>query len=48
MNEDDEKRTAAYIAKITALMCVRKTKLKKLHARIAPVSRIGDDSDSGG
>ncbi len=45
MNEDDEKRTAAHIAKITALMCVRNTMLEDIHAGPTPVTRTGDYSD---
>jgi hypothetical protein len=45
MNEADEKRIAARLAKIMAVMCVRNTKLEDLHAGLAPVTRAGDYSD---
>ena len=47
MNENDEERIAAHLAKTTALTCVPNTKLEKLHAGSAPVGRTGDDSDCG-
>jgi hypothetical protein len=45
MNEDDEKRIAAKLARILAMLCVRNTQLETLHAGPAPVTRTGDYSD---
>lgn len=45
MNESDEKRIAAKLAKILGLMCVRNTKLEDLHAGISPITNTGDYSD---
>lgn len=45
MTAEREKRTAANLAKIMAMMCVRNTKLEDLHAGIVPTTRIGDYSD---
>jgi len=45
MNEADEKRIAAKLAKTLAMLCVRNTKLEDLHAGITPVSKTGDHSD---
>ena len=46
MNDDNERRIAARLAKAMALMCVRNgTMLEDLHAGIVPVSRTGDFSD---
>ena len=45
MNEDDEKRMAAKLARIVAILCVRNTQLETLHAGAAPVTRTGDYSD---
>ena len=45
MNDADEKRIAANLAKTLAMLCVRNTKLEDLHAGITPVSRTGDSSD---
>ena len=45
MHESDEERIAANLAKIVAMMCVRNTRLEKLHAGVAPVSKTGDFSD---
>lgn len=45
MNESDEKRIAAKLAKILGLMCVRNTKLEDLHAGISPITHTGDYSD---
>ncbi len=42
MNENDEERIAAHLAKITALMCVRNTQLEDIHTGLVPVSRTGD------
>ncbi|MEQ9209798.1 MAG: hypothetical protein RLN96_08150 [Pseudomonadales bacterium] len=41
---DDERRIAASLAKIMAMMCVRNTKLEDIHAGIVPVSKTGDFS----
>ncbi len=45
MTKDSEKRIAASIAKIMAVMCVRNTKLEDIHAGTVPVSKTGDFSD---
>ena len=45
MNDADEKRIAAKLAKTLAMLCVRNTKLEDLHAGITPVSKTGDYSD---
>jgi len=45
MNDADEKRIAAKLARILAMLCVRNTKLEDLHAGITPASRTGDYSD---
>ena len=45
MNEDDEKRIAAKLARIMATLCVRNTRLETLHAGLTPVTRTGDYSD---
>ena len=45
MNEDDEKRIAADMAKIMAMMCVRNTMLGAIHSGLSPVTRTGDYSD---
>ncbi len=45
MNENDEKRIAASLAKIMTMMCVRNTKIENLHAGVEPVSKTGDFSD---
>lgn len=45
MNHDDEKRIAAKLAKIMAMLCVRNTQLETLHAGLSPVTRTGDYSD---
>jgi len=45
MNDADEKRIAAKLARILALLCVRNTKLEDLHAGITPVSKTEDYSD---
>ena len=47
MNEDDEERIAAHLAKTMAMMCVRNTELKNIHAGLTPVTRTGDYSDDG-
>jgi len=45
MNEDDETRIAAKLARIMAMLCVRNTKLETLHSGLTPVTRTGDYSD---
>ncbi|MGX0904761.1 hypothetical protein ACSSV8_003355 [Roseovarius sp. MBR-79] len=45
MNEEDEKRIAAYLAKAMAIICVRNSRLEDLHAGQVPTSRTGDGSD---
>jgi len=45
MNEADEIRIAAKLAKVLAMMCVRNTILEDLHAGIHPISETGDYSD---
>ena len=45
MNEDDEKRIAANLARIMAMLCVRNTRLETLHSGLTPVTRTGDYSD---
>ncbi len=45
MNEDDEKRIAAQLAKAIAVICVRNSRLEDLHAGQLPISRTGDGSD---
>jgi hypothetical protein len=45
MNEEDEKRIAARLAKVMAMMCVRNTKLEDIHTGVVPVTKIGDYSD---
>lgn len=45
MNKDDEKRVAATLARIMAMLCVRNTQLETLHAGLSPVTRTGDYSD---
>lgn len=45
MNQDDERRIAARMAKTLAMMCVRNTGLEALHAGIVPVTHAGDYSD---
>ena len=45
MNEDDEQRIAAHLAKTIAMMCVRNTILEDIHAGLTPVTRTGDYSD---
>ena len=45
MNRDDEKRIAANLARIMAMLCVRNTQLETLHAGPTPVTRTGDYSD---
>lgn len=45
MRPTDEERIAANLAKIMAMICVRKTRLEDLHAGTVPVTRKGDYSD---
>ena len=45
MNEDDEQRIAAHLAKTITMMCVRNTILEDIHAGLTPVTRTGDYSD---
>ncbi|WP_247651347.1 hypothetical protein [Roseovarius autotrophicus] len=45
MNKDDEKRIAAKLARIMAMLCVRNTQLETLHAGLGPITRTGDYSD---
>ena len=45
MDPDDEKRIAAKLAKIMAMLCVRNTQLETLHAGLTPITRTGDYSD---
>ena len=45
MNENDEERVAAHLAKTMAMMCVRNTELENIHAGLTPVTRTGDYSD---
>ena len=45
MRKADEKRVAARLAKVMAMMCVRNTKLENIHAGVAPVTKTGDYSD---
>ena len=45
MTPDDEKRVAANLARIMAMLCVRNTRLETLHAGLTPVTRTGDYSD---
>ena len=45
MNKDDEKRIAAKLAKIMAMLCVRNAQLETLHAGLGPITRTGDYSD---
>jgi len=45
MRKVDEKRIAAELAKVMAMMCVRNTKLEDIHAGVVPITRTGDYSD---
>ena len=45
MNKDEEKRVAARLARIMAMLCVRNTQLETLHAGLGPITRAGDYSD---
>ena len=45
MNRDDEKRIAAKLARIMAMLCVRNTHLETIHAGRTPITRTGDYSE---
>ncbi len=45
MNEDNETRVAANLAKVMAMTCVRNTMLEDIHAGLTSVTRTGDYSD---
>ncbi|MFD1511017.1 hypothetical protein [Lacimonas salitolerans] len=45
MKPDDEKRVAANLARIMAMLCVRNTQLETLHAGLSPITRTDDYSD---
>ncbi|MCC5993905.1 MAG: hypothetical protein JJT99_15435 [Rhodobacteraceae bacterium] len=45
MKPEDEKRVAANLARIMAMLCVRNTQLERLHAGLGPITRTGDYSD---
>lgn len=45
MKKEDERRIAARLAKVMAMMCVRNTKLENIHAGIVPATKTGDYSD---
>lgn len=45
MNDADEARIAARLAKLMAMICVRNTGIEDLHAGTVPVTRTGDFSD---
>lgn len=45
MNKDAEKRVAARLAKIMAMLCVRNTHIENIHAGLTPVTHTGDWSD---
>ncbi|MCC6006254.1 MAG: hypothetical protein JJU40_01090 [Rhodobacteraceae bacterium] len=45
MTPEDDKRIAAKLASIMAMLCVRNTQLETLHAGPAPITRTGDYSD---
>ena len=45
MNRDAEKRIAAKLAKIMAMLCVRNTHIENIHAGLTPVTHSGDWSD---
>ena len=45
MNKDDERRVAARLARIMAMLCVRNTQLETLHSGLGPITRTGDYSD---
>jgi hypothetical protein len=45
MTPDDERRIAAQLARLMAVICVRNSRLEDLHAGRMPVSLTGDGSD---
>ena len=45
MTPDDERRIAAQLARLMAVICARNSRLEDLHAGRVPVSRTDDDSD---
>ncbi len=45
MNQADEEKIAAQLAKAMAMICVRNTMLEDLHAGKVPVTKRGDFSD---
>ena len=45
MSQESEKRMAADMAKIMAMLCVRNTRLENIHTGIVPASNTGDFSD---
>ena len=45
MTPEDEKRIAAKLAKIMAMLCVRNTHLETIHAGKTPITQTGDYSD---
>ncbi|MEE4279149.1 MAG: hypothetical protein V2I82_11840, partial [Halieaceae bacterium] len=45
MDEGSEKRIAAELAKVMAMVCVRNGRLEDLHAGRSPATRAGDYSD---
>lgn len=45
MTPDDERRIAAQLARLMAVICVRNSRLEELHAGRVPVSLRGDGSD---
>lgn len=45
MDQNDEQRVAARLAKTMAMLCVRNTHLETIHAGKIPVTRTGDWSD---
>ncbi len=45
MKEADEKRIAARLAKLMAIICVRNTRIEDLHSGTVPVTHTGDFSD---
>ena len=45
MSEENEQRSAANLAKVLAMMCVRNTFLEELHSGRVPVTRTGDYTD---
>lgn len=45
MSKESEKKDAAALAKILAVLCVRNTMLEEFHCGIGPVTKTGDYSD---